>query len=325
MTSPQSSKYVKDIASLVAIALLAAMVVFTALPQTTEFWHVLHKTGHPLAFGLTALLVLRLLTKFNRDAASPVWMPYVAAFLITVVLGAMTEIAQLFTHRNARVADVVSDAVGTLACLAGYAAFSLGRQSTKSTGLRLGLWLVAVFASIAAMAPLLWCLAAYTVRDAAFPMILHNPSRLGLYFISQEAGNVSVMPLPQDASQNVDGRVLRIAIDRGSYPGVHFTEPYPRWSKYQSLLMEVTNPGDTTLKMVVRVHDRQHNHDYNDRFNRDFAMAPKSKTTIKVSLQDIQRGSKRRLLNLDAIGGLMIFSLGAVPNGEFLISKVWLE
>ncbi len=325
MTSRRYVESAKDLVAVVIIALLATMVVFTALPQSTEFLHVLHKTGHPLAFGLTSLLVLRLISTLDRSASSPAWMAYLAAFLLTVLLGAMTEIAQLFTHRNARAVDVLSDAVGALACLAGHAAIFADRTQLKTTGLRLALWLVAVSASIVAMAPLIWCLSAYAYRDAMFPVILHNPSRLGLYFVSQDSDNTTVVPMPADGSEGSPGRALKVAIDRGAYPGVHFAEPYPRWSKYQSLVLDVTNPGATKLTLVVRVHDRAHNHEYDDRFNREFTISAKSKTTIKVSLREIQHGPKRRLLDMDSIGGLMIFSLGSVPGGDFLITKVSLE
>ena len=325
MTPRRDFASIKNFGSVVVIALLAAMVVFTSLPKSTEFMLVLHKTGHPLVFGVTALLVLRLLMKFSGIASRPLWIAYLSAFAITVLLGAMTEIAQLFTHRNARVADVVSDAIGAVACLAGHAAIRGRRQPAIARGARIALWSIAVTAALVAMAPLMWCIAAYAVRAANFPVILHNTSRLDLYFVSKESGNISAVPMPAQWLQRNDSPAIRVAIDQGQYPGLHVTEPYPQWNTYRTLAIDITHPGDAKLTIVVRVHDRKHNDEYNDRFNREITIAAKTRTVFRVPLNDIQRGPKRRMLDMDAIADLNIFALGPVPNGEFLISRIWLE
>ena len=117
---------------LIAITLLAAIVVLVDIPNTSKFMHVLHKTGHPVVFGLVALFVLRLVATRNDITERPIWVRYAVAFVITVVIGAMTEIAQLFTNRGAAVADVMSDAIGAAACLAWHAAiFSSGERRIR--------------------------------------------------------------------------------------------------------------------------------------------------------------------------------------------------
>jgi VanZ family protein len=313
-----------NIASIVAILLIAALVVFTGLPKTTIFLHVLHKTGHPLAFGLIALLVFFLLAKRDFMRSRPPWAAYLAAFVITVLIGVATEIAQLFTHRDARVADVISDAVGATACLAGYAAaFGSGRLAWP-TGNRLGAALVALAAAGYSLAPLTWCVAAYAVRDAKFPVILENPSRLDMYFVATDAGNLSVIPLSVALHENVAAPV-KVALDKGEYPGLSIIEPYPRWSGYQSLAVDITNPGASDLHIVIRVHDRQHKNHYDDRFNRDFTLAANSRSTILIPMQDIQHGAKQRLLKLDAIAGLILFASGSVPGGVFFVNRIWLS
>ncbi|MBL0122394.1 MAG: VanZ family protein [Betaproteobacteria bacterium] len=316
----------------VAIGLLAALVVFAGLPSSTKFMHVLHKTGHPLAFGLIALLVLTLLTKRKGLLARPAWIRYLAAFIAAVVVGAVTEIGQLFTHRGASVVDVMYDAVGAIACLAGHAGILGGRIVPKPLGLWLGLLSVALLATAVALGPLIWCLAAYAERDARFPIMMQNPSALGMFFVSSDAGNVSITRLPGigeggGAQQNDvnEAPVLKVAIDKGRYPGLQITEPFPKWSGYQALAVDIINPGESEMELVIRVHDRPHNFEYDDRFNRSIIIGARTRTTIMVPLQELQHGPKRRLLNLDAIANLAIFALHPVPNGAFYVSKIWLR
>ena len=309
----------------VAIALLAALVVFAGIPNSTKFMHTLHKSGHPLVFGLIALLVLSLIAKRTRMAAKPGWVAYLAAFVIAVLIGAATEIAQLFTHRGAAVDDVVSDAVGAIAGLGWHAAIFSGRDETKRVGTRLAFVSAALLATIVALAPLLWCVAAYAVRDANFPVILQSPSSLDMFFVSGDVGNVSIAKLPDDGAQADDSSALKISIDKGRYPGVQISEPYPKWRGYRTLGIDFTNPGRSDLALVIRVHDRTHNGDYADRFNRPVTIGANTRTTILVPLKDVEHGPKGRLLNLDAIANLHIFASRPVTDGAFYVSKIWLQ
>jgi hypothetical protein len=242
---------------------------------------------------------------------------------------AATEVAQLFTHRDAQVADVIRDAIGAITCLTAYAAIWGGGRAARPAGFRLGLAAVALVAATIAMAPLAWCLAAYAARDAKFPVILENPSRLDMYFVSAEADNLSVTSLPGDAAKLAEGKndakAVRVALDHGQYPGLSIDEPYPRWSGYRTLAVDIVNPGRSDLRIVIRAHDRSHNNEYTDRFNREFILAANTRTTILIPLHDIQHSAKGRRLDLDAIASLSIFALGPVPDGVFYVSKIWLQ
>lgn len=319
----RDKRVVTVVVGITAIAILATLVVSTALPNTSRFMHVLHKTGHPLIFGIIALLALSLLGQFDTLVKRPSVIRYVVAFAIAVLVGAMTEVGQLFTHRGASAVDVQSDAVGAIAWLAWYAALFQGRELAKRTRWRLSLGALALAASTIAVGPLIWCLAAYAVRDAHFPIMLKDPSVLEMYFVAANSGEVSLATLPgaADASE----RVVKVPIDRGLYPGMQIIEPFPRWSGHRTLAVDVTNPGEAGLELVVRVQDRQHSGAYDDRFNRNVIVAAKTRTTILVPLHDVEHGPKQRSLDLDAVANLNIFAVRAVAGGEFLVSGVWLQ
>lgn len=314
-----------ELAIAVAITLLATVVVFVDIPNTSKFMHVLHKTGHPTVFGLVAVLVLLLVATRKSFAERPAWARYAVAFVITVVIGAMTEIAQLFTNRGAAVADVVSDAIGAAACLAWHAAIFSKRGLQNQSGSNPVLVMIASLLSLVALAPLLWCLGAYAARDTLFPVILQNPSRLDMYFVSSETGNVSVRKMADSETQQDAALAVRVAINQGRYPGISLTEPYPGWRHFKTLAVDITNPGQQQIELVIRIHDRQHNYQYEDRFNRAFIIGAGLRTTVEIPLLDVEHSPKGRLMNLDAIANLAIFALQPVTDGEFLVHKVWLR
>lgn len=72
---------------------LAVLVVFAGLPNSTRFLHVLHKTGHPLAFGAMALMALAVFRARPAAGAAQWWQPYLGALAVAIVVGALTEVA----------------------------------------------------------------------------------------------------------------------------------------------------------------------------------------------------------------------------------------
>lgn len=303
---------------------LAVLVVFAGLPNSTRFLHVLHKTGHPLAFGAMALMALAVFRARPAAGAAQWWQPYLGALAVAIVVGALTEVAQQFTHRGSSLTDVVSDALGATACLAIHAAVCGGGVRRPVWQTR-GLALVGSLAAIAALAPLATCIAAYAWRDARFPGITQAGNRLDLYFISQDSHNVERSPLPSRWAQTPGEMALRVAIDAGEYPAMHMTEPYPQWADYRSLALDLTNPGKSDLELVVRVHDRLHNYRYDDRFNRPVRIPAESRLTVTLPLQEVAKGPRHRALDLRNVADISVFAARPVANGVFFVSRIWLQ
>ena len=325
MTAAFNRSSIKLIFLFCAVTLLALLVVFAAIPRSTLFMHVLHKAGHPAIFGAISLLVLWFLNESKASALPSPWHKYMAALGITILIGGVTELLQQFTHRGASWVDVVNDAVGVTACLALHAAwFGPGCVSTRRL-LRPGLILVGFVAATIAAAPLAWSLLAYAQRDTQFPVIAQCGNALDLYFISRNAGNTTCADLPRKWAREDGEQAFRVGMDSGPYPGVQSIEPYPKWRGYQSLAVDITNPGDASIDLVIRVHDRQHNRTFKDRFNGPAKIGPQTRMTIVIPLESIERAPDGRLLNLDAVANVGVFALQAKKDGAFFVSRIWLQ
>ena len=72
-------------------------------------------------------------------------------------------------------------------------------------------------------------------------------------------------------------------------------------------MLDVENPAAEPLNLGVRVHDRRHNRQFNDRFNRRFDLKAGERKTLRISLEDIQRGPRNRLLNLERLSDITLF------------------
>ena len=143
-----------------AIVFLLSLVVFAKFHEPTVFAHTLQKLAHPVTFGAIALLFLTLGGKPPRRFRS-----YAVAFLLALICGAGTEVAQAFVARDPSILDVLRDALGASTALAGFATLVPGTDARAHGTLRaIGATFTCVGFAIMAT-PISICLAAYAHRD----------------------------------------------------------------------------------------------------------------------------------------------------------------
>ena len=304
---------------------LALVVVFGELPGRPLILHVLQKLAHPSVFGLIAISVLVLLRQ-RAGGAGPVWREYLAALVAAILVGGLTEIAQLFAHRDPSLRDVGLDARGAAAALCLAAAFDARcRPSARGTWWK-ALYLAAGLALAALiLMPLGWTIAAYANRSQRFPVLLEPASRLDLLFVSLGGSPSERIPLPAAYARSAGETALRVPLFVRPVAGVWLDEPSPDWSGRQALLVDVTNPGRSTLELHVRVHDRSHNFTADDRFNAVREIAPGRRETLAFPLETIASAPTGRRLDLRHVAGLALFRVGAEGPREFWLQRIELR
>jgi hypothetical protein len=155
---------------------------------------------------------------------------------------------------------------------------------------------------------------AYVHRNGEFPVLADFHSRIELYW------TMSI-----GVHREVVGDALEVKFGAQDSPGVAFHEPVADWRRYKILAIDVENPGDAPLKLGVRVHDRLHNFEYNDRFNRIFELAPKERRNLRILIEDIQHGPKERLLDLAQISDITLFKARAAGSDRLRVYTLRLE
>lgn len=307
--------------ALIGIAALALLVVFAALPRSSIFMHVLHKTGHPLAFGAIAILTLLLLQgDISSDAHR--WRGYAKALFIAVAIGGLTEVAQLFTNRGASIVDVGRDLIGAIAGLSIFSSFVTSRSiSNRSTTSAIAV-LAGVLATLAAIAPLAWCAAAYLNRDARFPVLFEMQSPLDEYFVS-DTGERTKLASIAGLSGNEKAYVVSFA--KYESAGVQIDEPHSSWRNYSQLVFELTNTGKQDMQVTLRVFDRYHNWQMEDRFNSNVTVKALQRQRIVVALRDVEHAPRGRLMDMDKIANVAVFVWHPEQAGQFLVHRIALE
>jgi len=247
----------------------------------------LENLGHPLAFGMLAHLSFRLL---RSRLPAPARLPYVLVLLAAAVFGLASEVLQRYVGRDAEWIDVFGDVLGASFVL-------LLHARREHPGSRLPATAAAVVVLIAT-APLFWTVAAYAYRTAQAPLLWRADARLFQRF-----------------SQ----------VKSGTYPGLVIEEPLPDWSGYRTLVIHVRNLHDVTAPIVVRVHDRRHNQESEDRYNQSFELAADAHETLRIPLEGIRQAPHGRQMDLTAIRGVVVFQTAANVPLSFAVSEIRLE
>ncbi len=306
------------IGTILASAALLALVQFVSLPASPRILSVLNNFAHGPVFGGLALVMLAWL---RRSLAPRVWLAYASALLLSAAAGLAIEILQIFSSRDASLADALTNAVGAglFLCIAAFLDRSIWRPETRTRGRRVVL-LVAALQLFVLLIPVGHALLAYSVRMTRFPTIMQFTSTLDMYFIEFRDCETSW----SDSERN---RALQIRFLGNDWPGISNFEPSPDWRGFNRLRIDVTNPGDSSLVLGLRIHDIGHDLDYDDRFNTEFAIGAGSRQVLDVPLAAIASAPAGRRLDLSRIGGIVLFRLSpqTAQGSEIILTRVWLE
>ncbi len=128
------------------------------------------------------------------------------------------------------------------------------------------------------------------------------------------------------AIEPVDGgqHALRLTLLPGAYPGIAFDYFPCDWRGWRRLVITCSNPDGRPLPLTVRIHDRQHNQEYTDRYNRTFQVPP-GRSEIDIPLSEVAAAPRGRTLDLARVAGVVVFSGGLRERRTLLIDDIRLR
>jgi hypothetical protein len=283
---------------LIATALIA-LVVFGNVQGQSRLSQALQNAAHAPAFCILALIFMQM----RRGSPS-----YLQTFMFCAVLGVGIEGVQALIGRDASGEDALADSLGALAGLAAYA-------STKTQKMSVPLRIACLTSLGIATAPLAWCITAYINREARFPTIAEFHSPLDLYFFKSQKPEFQIR----------GDSALLVPLPTGPWPGITLEEPAPNWEGYGFLVTDVANPNDATLSLTIRVHDRAHNQEQDDRYNQSFDLPPRARKQLRIPLAAIRNAPQARSMDMTRIAGLIIFGKPDVAGYSLVLNRIALE
>jgi hypothetical protein len=253
---------------------------------------------------------------------------YLLSAVISLAAGIGVEFGQQLTrNRPPEITDVGLDLAGIVLALAIYAVFDPRMQSvwrTQRPGLRAATLLFSVCLVLAVLAPLASQVVAYQQRAAALPVIMDFSARWSGYFLELQDAGLYPDVSPAARVQRGGQQLAQLALEPGRTPGISVVEPYPDWSGYDYLVVVIYSDTPYRDRLVLRVHDRQHDHKHTDRFTRVLAV-DRGMNSFRIPLAAIEAAPVGRRMQMNRIGGVGLYARHVHQPFELYLGKIRLE
>lgn len=298
------------------IITISAGLLLLPLPANNLWWREAFNSGHTLIFIVISFVIYSQLTV--KAPSMGVRAAYFFVFVAGMMFGVVIEVVQSLVGRDTSWDDLYKNLFGLVAGLMLIAAYY---QKGCSSCKKQFFYVLTAFSIVLLGAlPLFQLSGHYIQRMNAFPVIVDFSAEWSGSFVRF---NKTEMEL-RSGKADYNGKLFRFWFDAGRFPGISVIEPAPDWSAYSNLRFKVASGYDDDMDLFLRVHDKNHNNDHDDRFNQKLVIHP-GLNEIVISLAQIEKGPLNRDLDLTNIAELIIY-LSKVEKSKLLeISNIYLD
>jgi hypothetical protein len=212
----------------------------------TRLFQAVSSGAHVPWFALVTLAICEL----SRNYVLVRKRQYATVIAACLMLAVGTEIMQLYTSRNASLADVGRNVMGMLT---GLSIFTLVRRhGVLSFNVRAALAALCVAGLLVAIAPAMYHAAVRVYLSSIAPELIRLDSRLGRAPVRFDR-HVDVVDGGVLAPALAGSPMLRVKLPDRQWPGITFREPLANWSGYDELSVGVYVAGDEGISLTVRL------------------------------------------------------------------------
>ena len=307
------------------IALLLVPLVALGGTWSTLLGRTVQDFGHLPLFGAVATLLLLVLSKLSAPGSSVV-RQYLTAFAIAATLGVVTELAQMVGPRDADLQDLLRNFSGAFSALLLVA--SVDRR-LRDSWIRRPLWrwgarLFALVVVAVMLLPLARVVDGYLARRDRMPLLYSFSQPKEMPFVRSRFGWVKFVESPECWGRVAPEHAAEIRFGTKIGAAIVFNEPYPDWSEFTMLALELCVPGGQPLTLGLRIDDQHRSVRYTDRYNRHLTLQP-GVNKIRISLDEIARGPAERPLDLERLERLVLFPVDPAGGYGFFLAPIELQ
>ncbi len=290
-------------------------VLFVQLPGSSLLWRELQNTGHTVLFAIMTLAFMAILRGVFPAAGNKTVISYMLASAVLVTVAVLTELGQLLTHREPSLNDIIRDLAGVLIGLGLYATIDpcfMALWKRHCYVLRIGAFILSSCLLVVSLLPLLHLAFAYMQRNEAFPVIIDFQAGWAKPFLQFNQAVLTQVAAPDLLALGIDHQdqqqVSQLNLNQGKYPGISIIEPYPDWSAYNTLILELYSPQAQAFGLVLLIHDSQHNQAYSDRFNQALTVKP-GNNRFRIPLPGVEHAPAGLDMDMMHIANVMLFAV----------------
>lgn len=305
---------------------VSLILEFLRLPEDTHVWQDIHNAGHAPLAGIFAIAMLGISRILLGSRFKTPLRHYILAFVVTTVIGAISEIAQIPQQRDADIWDWVRDTAGAISFLLVFAAFDpvIRKWKPSIVRLRFPLILVAAIIVISTTIPAALWIVANAHRAEVVPKILTFESIWERKYVVLQSAELETVKAPHGFAGAEGKSVGELTMFPDSYPGMRIEEPFPDWSRYHYFRFEAYSEIDTTIHLALRIDDKWHNGAYEDRFNTTITIRP-GPNKISIPLAKVKAAPVGRAMDMTEIFAIHLFTHGIADSVAIYVDNFRLQ
>jgi hypothetical protein len=297
------------------VASLVTVLLFFPFASESLWWRQALNSGHTVFFFVLSFFLYQRLIKVPRWSETHT--VFLLVFVACLVLGAGIELLQGYfqkaLQREASWDDFYKDIFGVIAGLA-LVTFTLQKKVPYKLFSALIVF-VFLMSGLFSLSQLSWH---GIKRLNALPLLTQFDQPWSASFVNLR--QVVMSDVIEDQGVNWH----RMRFDKAEYPGIDIIEPVQDWRQYSKLSFKVWSHNQNNVSLTFRVHDDQHNQEYNDRFNQSFVIQ-QGMNNISIGLADIKHAPETRVLNMGKVSGVQLFMVEVKERLFLDISNLYFE
>ena len=299
--------------SLIALLLALLIAGIESVENQNLFWGPLHDSAHAFAAFLLTSLTISLL-KPELQATGLKLAQIGGAFFAA---GIALELIQPAFGRSASFTDIYYNFVGIVCALA------MAGSRHLNTIPKLSIRLVSLAILLSSLTVPVFGAATLSKRNQAIPSLLNfeDSWQRRLYRAGGRA-NLSLISNPTGWKNG--STALKVDFPTTKYPGFSVPHIFPDWRAFHSLKLSVFSKNEEIIYITLRIHDKQHDHDYTDRYNQRLEIKP-GINQIEINLEEVQNKPEGRQMEMEKIAGLAIFAVSPEETFSLYFDDLRLE
>lgn len=328
---PQTTQRIREATALgIWGCLLLSIIVLGLGPsgKQTFLSDAIQSAGHFAFFGALGLMTAIAGPIIWPSLRRRRWLQYGLGLSAAILGGGLLELAQFFLpQRTPSWHDLTRDALGGVAA----SALLLIVEAPRSERIwsRIARWLAwPTFCLTVGLAllPSLLCGWDYWQRASSFPNIMPASQPWTQRFTWRDADvETRLVKARRDWPEPSTPYVVELELPASQkYPGFGMKEPYPDWRNYDWFVFEVWNHESNPVDVWLRIHDFEHNDDYQDRYHRQIHLEPGGQT-CRISLRDVERSLRHRTFDLSSVEGFKLMAVRPTQNVHLAVAGFRLE
>lgn len=277
---------------------MAALLILlnVPLPLHTRLGRAAADLAHAPLFAVLGIVVLIAYRRFARRPGTRVAF---VAWLLTALFGFLSEWTQHLSGRQPSWHDFRADLLGAAAGIVW-----MGTAQATSRPWRLVERAAGVVLFVLAIWPGSVEFTNAVRQWAEMPQLasFERPDELARWSFQESRAEC-------DPSQATHGRFsLRLELVAGVYPGATWAWGPPDWSGYRQLVFDARIGEPPPLDLIVKIHDRAHNQEHDDRFHRTIRLGS-SWQEVRINLAEVAAAPRTRTLDVRQIAVLQFFAI----------------